>query len=403
MCSDWNKLAGSSKGDHSNAIALDPPGNILVAGRAGDAYGGETWEGGDDALLIKYDAAGNEIWAVQFGTAGADVIHGVGADSAGNVFVAGFFAEGVINGQPEIPNGTDNDGFVSKYDANGIHQWTQVFGSTANDTVGDLAVDMEGAVYVVGRAAASVNGLPFLGGPEDLLLIKYDKDGVEQWTRLWGSDGADAGFSVATDGMGAVYAVGYSGGEMDGETNSGNLDIMLVKYDSNGGRQWTRLLGTSTNDFGTGVAVDGAGGVFVAGHTLGVLPGQQSAGGLDVVVARYNPTGDLQWTYQAGSPENDYARRIAADGAGSIYVTGWTKGALPNQTSLGGDDMLLISLASDGAEVWTHQLGSSGTDQGLAITTGNEGGVYVSGLSDGDFETEVNTGNLEIAVVSICD
>ena len=402
MCAQWNKLTGSSNSDYSTAVALDPWGSILVAGGTAGSYGGQTWAGDYDALLIKYDAAGNEQWAVQFGDTGTDIIRGVGADAAGNIFVAGKFAGGSINGQLDL-GGTGNDGFVSKYDPDGNHQWTKVFGSSENEDVFDLTVDEDGAVYVVGVATASVNGETFLGGPQDLLLIKYDTDGALQWTRLWGSDGADIGYGVVADGMGAVYAVGYSQGEPDGQTNAGNLDIMLVKYDVGGARQWTRLHGTSANDFGRDVGLDGVGGVFVTGNTAAAFSGFQNQGGQDLVAAAFDTDGTHQWTYQLGTSGNDWGRGVAPDGLGAVYLAGYTDGALPNHSSLGGDDMIVLRLDTDGNEIWTQQLGSSEQDWGLAIAAGNGGGVYASGLSKGNFEGEVNSGGQEVAVVSICE
>lgn len=60
-------------------------------------------------------------------------------------------------------------------------------------------------------------------------------------------------YLVAVDSSsGSVYVTGYVAGELDGQTNAGSRDIALLKYDSLGVWQWTRLKGTTGNDFGYG-------------------------------------------------------------------------------------------------------------------------------------------------------
>jgi hypothetical protein len=64
---------------------------------------------------------------------------------------------------------------------------------------------------------------------------------------------------------------------------------------------WTRQLGTPGADYGTAVAVDGSGNAYIAGHTQGSLGGP-SAGGLDLVLAKYDASGAPLWTRQFGTP-----------------------------------------------------------------------------------------------------
>ena len=96
------------------------------------------------------------------------------------------------------------------------------------------------------------------------------------------------------DGSGNVYVTGYTNGGLDGNTSAGGSDIFLVKYDSAGTKQWTRQLGTASDDYGEGVAVDGSGNVYVTGGTLGGLDGNTSAGGADIFLVKYNSDGVKQ-------------------------------------------------------------------------------------------------------------
>jgi hypothetical protein len=119
-----------------------------------------------------------------------------------------------------------------------------------------------------------------------------DGGGVcRQWTQQLGSSANDKAWAVATDSQGNLYVAGSTFGDLDGNTNAGDYDMFLVKYDSTGAKQWVRQLGTSSNDEGHGVATDSQGNVYVAGETNGDLDAGTSAGGVDVFVVKYDGAG----------------------------------------------------------------------------------------------------------------
>jgi len=106
---------------------------------------------------------------------------------------------------------------------------------------------------------------------------------------------------VVTDSSGNVYVTGGTYGGLDGNNRAGNTDLFVVKYNSSGTKQWTKQLGTESNDFAIGVSTDSSGNVYVAGGTYGGLDGNTSAGVNDLFVVKYNSSGTKQWTNQLGS------------------------------------------------------------------------------------------------------
>ena len=68
----------------------------------------------------------------------------------------------------------------------------------------------------------------------------------------------------------------------------------------------SRQLARSSNDYAYGVAVDSSGNVYVAGGTNGGLDGNTNAGNTDLFVVKYNSSGTKQWTNQLGSSSPDY-------------------------------------------------------------------------------------------------
>ena len=88
----------------------------------------------------------------------------------------------------------------------------------------------------------------------------------------------------------------------------------------------------------------------MTGSTQGGLDGNSNAGLGDIFVVKYNSSGTKQWTKQLGSSSNDYARGISIDSSGTIYVTGGTGGGLDGNTNAGGEDSFLIKYNSSGTK-----------------------------------------------------
>ena len=108
-------------------------------------------------------------------------------------------------------------------------------------------------------------------------------NGSEQWTRQLGTSGVDQAWAIAADGTN-IYVVGSVRGALPGQTNpSGSDDAFVRKYDSNGVERWTRQFGTGDQEQAYGVAVD-ASGVYVTGRTTGSLV--QPAQGTDVFLRK---------------------------------------------------------------------------------------------------------------------
>jgi len=155
---------------------------------------------------------------------------------------------------------------------------------------------------------------------------------------------------VATDSSGNVYVTGDTYGGLDGNTNAGYNDLFVVKYNSSGTKQWTKQLGTSSTDLANGVATDSSGNVYVTGYTYGGLDGNTNAGEYDLFVVKYNSSGTKQWTKQLGTYGHELAYGVATDSSGNVYVAGYTYGGLDGNTSAGNRDLFVVKYNSDGVK-----------------------------------------------------
>ena len=149
------------------------------------------------------------------------------------------------------------------------------------------------------------------------------------------------------DKSGNIYLSAYTLGALSGNTFSGGSytgDAAILKYDSNGVRQWTQLLGSSSNEVGHSVSLDSHGNVYVSGYTQGGLDGNSNAGGDDIFIVKYTSGGVKQWTQQYGTSANESGNYLTIDGSDNIYVTGYTNGGLNGNTNLGNADIFLMKL-----------------------------------------------------------
>ena len=343
--------------------------------------------GGDGSM----DSPGSP-WAVTIqgvtavGTDSDETGRGIATDTAGNVYVTGI-TDGTLPGSP-VTNQGAYDFFLVKYNATGDNVWTRQMGSPNTEVVSGVAVDNAGNIYVAGYTGGTLPGSPTThrGGGFDLFLVKYNSAGENVWTRQMGSTKSDTASGVAVDSGGNIYVAGYTLGTLPGSptTNQGGTDLFLVKYDSTGENVWTRQMGSPFNDTVSGVAVDTAGNIYVAGYTSSTLPGSPTTnqGSDDLFLVKYNLAGDNVWTRQFGTPDIDDAMTVAVDTAGNIYVAGYTLGTLPGSptTNQGSDDLFLVKYNSAGDNVWTRQKGSPDDDDALAIAVDTVGNVYVTGV-----------------------
>ena len=206
--------------------------------------------------------------------------------------------------------------------------WPQQLGSSNSGTRGiSITSDFSDNVYVSGETYGDLDG-NISAGMWDLFVVKYNINGVKQWTRQLGTTGFEIGGSITSDFSGNVYVTGSTSGNLDGNTNAGSNDLFVAKYNSAGIKQWTRQLGTSFSDGGNGITSDSSGNVYVTGGTNGGLDGNTNAGSNDLFVVKYNSAGVKQWTQQMGSAGDEIGNGITSDSLGNVYVTGYATGGL---------------------------------------------------------------------------
>jgi uncharacterized delta-60 repeat protein len=345
----WIALLGGSGTDVGLGVTVDSAYNIIVCG-----YTESDGAGSNDFLIAKYNSSGTLQWDKTLGGSNNDYGFGVTVDSADNIIVCG---------QTASAGGGLGACLIAKYNSSGTLQWDKTLGGSGTDLANGVAVDSADNIIVCGRTASDG------AGGIDLLIAKYNSSGTLQWDKTLGGSSLDVGNGVTVDSADNIIVCGQTASDGDGAN-----ELLIAKYNSSGTLQWDKILGGTESDVATSVTVDSADNIIVCGQTA-----SDGAGGSDLLIAKYNSSGTLQWDKTLGGSGNDYGQGVAVDSANNIIVCGRTE-----SDGAGGFDFLIAKYNSSGTLQWDKTLGGSGNDVGYSVTVDSSYNIIVCGYTASD-------------------
>lgn len=238
-------------------------------------------------------------------------------------------------------------GFIPQFSWTQINvQWESRYDNAAGlDQAVDMVIDAAGNVYVTGD---SFDGTSF-----NIVTVKYNNQGVEQWVAEFDgtANDVDQAGGIVIDNNGDVFITGYT------YTGSGvDYDIVTEKYDgSNGSLMWSNTYtGTSNFDFSKDIAIDSQGDIYVTGQI------EVGSGDINMVMIKYANGGAFAWddTYNSSGSDFDSPVNVVVDNADDIYMVGYSEDG-GNET-----DYLIRKYNASGAIQWTQRYdNSNGPDE----------------------------------------
>jgi len=195
-----------------------------------------------------------------------------------------------------------------------------------------------------------------------------------------------------------------------------------------GGYRWHTFYGSADPDRAYGVVVDAAGSSYLVGRSRDTWNGpagqpplhdHAGVGTADIVVVKLDATGAYLWHTFFGSPNTDYGMAAALDGAGTLYVAGFSWGpwdgpaGQPPIHAYGGgtSEACVLKLDSAGTYQWHtfYGAGYQGTyDEGHGIAVDGAGNAYLAMKSDdtwngpsGELPKNPYVGGPDIGVVKL--
>ena len=337
---DWAVQAGYySSSDYSDNVAVDNSGNIIVTGYVDSTidFGGDyilNSFGACDIFVAKYDSIGNIMWAKHAGSKSYDYGYSVAVDKNGNIYVTGVYSDSANFDSNILYTGGGEDVFIAKYSSSGQLLWIRHGGGEYDDYSYGVTTDKQGNVIIIGGYEYDANfNSVYLHGPgiNNIFIVKYDSLGNILWAKNGGSNGYNLGESVVTDSQNDVIITGsISDTTTFGTSNIipiGSTDIMVAKYDASGNLIWIRHAGgAGYDDYGTDLSTDKNDNIYITGDFSGVASfgGIQvsSANNTDIFAAKYDMNGNPIWVKTESYDIYNYGGSICSDPAGNISVTG---------------------------------------------------------------------------------
>ena len=286
----WTRQFGTAGNDDGLGISIDLNNNVYVTGFVEGGIDGNVYAGGTDLFIAKYDINGNNQWIRQLGSRTNEYGRSISTDRNGNIFVTGE-TYGNLDGNTN--SGGITDLFIAKYDTNGTKQWTRQLGTKVKVDSNGITTDTNGNIYITGSAHGSFDKNIKAGAYPGFFIMKFDTDGIMQWAHQLNTDSWDSGNGITIDINGDIYITGYTDGSLDGKVEPYLWDLFVAKYDSNGTEKWVTQLDTRGGVYGFGITAD-TNGIYVTGYSGGTLDGSSNAGGDDLIIVKYNTNGVRQ-------------------------------------------------------------------------------------------------------------
>lgn len=287
----WVRRYRGGAFNNAHAIAVEGAGDVYVTGQSQGALGM------NDFATVKYNTAGVEQWVDRYDGGFIDSARAIALDGAGHVYVTGLSC----NNQPCL----DSDATTIKHDAaSGHRMWVADYDNGGrDDSANAIALDGAGNVHITGSSQNSTD--------HDYITVKYNPSGSPLWSARYdsGSGGFDFARAIGTDPSGNVVVTGGSDG-----------DYATVKYDPAGNTLWARRFNSGRGcqaggqDEATALAIDPSGNIYVIGFETGFF--------INYDTVKYDPNGNVVWVAQFDGGSHDTGQDVALDGAGNIFVTG---------------------------------------------------------------------------------
>ncbi len=240
--------------------------------------------------------------------------------------------------------------------------WTRTYGGINGDNGYSVQQTSDGGFIIVGTTSS------YGAGSSDIYLIRTDSDGDTLWTRTYGGDSAEVGFSIQqTNDNGFVIV---------GSTKTASAEsCYLIRTNSNGDTLWTKMYGGSSSieyiEQATSVQQTSDGGFILIGAHLS-----------DVYLIRTDAIGDTLWTKMYGGNSFEFGTTIRQTTDEGFIIAGYTYSTL-----FGDLDVYLIRTNSNGDTLWTRTYGGIGDDAGKSVHQTTDGGFIITGITDSFTDT----------------
>ncbi len=252
-----------------------------------------------------------------------------------------------------------------KTDEHGRQQWFQSYGGIGDDKGNEVVQANDGTYAIIGQTSSMGNG------EEDVLLIKTNDKGKELWRKSFGGPFNDRGLSITLANDGGYILIGRT--EV---INNEKANVYLIKTDKDGNLLWEKTFGGDNLDIGESVIETKEGDIIIVGHTQSfatIDPNNPVISSIssDIYFIKTNALGEVLVEETFGNIEQDIAYDVIETPEGNFALTGVTTD---------NSDAYLLLVDKNGKELWSKSYGGTFEEIGYSIDLTNDGGFIIAGF-----------------------
>jgi len=276
----------------------------------------------------------------------------------GNSFDKAYSVQQTTDGGYIVAGYTDRywiyDVCILKLDSNENLVWQKTFGGNGNDEAYSIQQTTDGGYIVAGYTDS------FGAGNLDVYILKLNSDGSLAWQKTFGGNGDDEAYSIQQTTDGGYIVAGYTD-----SFGAGSYDVYILRLNSDGSLAWQKTFGGNSRDEAYSIQQTTDGGYIVAGYT-----------GLGVYILKLDSNENLVWgkTFGGGLDDKAYSIQQTTDGGYIVAGYTWSFGT-------GSDDAYVLKLNSDGSLAWQKTFGGNRDDKAYSVELTTDGGYIVAGYT----------------------
>jgi gliding motility-associated-like protein len=392
--------------------------NNIASSGAHQNYYNAGWD--YDSFFTKLNSDGTRVWGTYYGGGYADRINQIRVSNNDNVYIGGetlsktnITTFGSHQQNAGDPDWNGYDGFLVKFDNNGIRQWGTYYGDLNDERINSLIIDSNEKIYISGETRSDKN-IATNGSyqpnytnqgqyPYDGFIAKFNSNGVREWGTYCGGNNRDAILDSKLDSNGDLIFLGITNSTSGiatpnsyQEMNNG-LDGFLVKFDTNGNRIWGTYFGGNSDDLFFNLGIDASDNLYCFGQTYSTINISTTGVFQEIYksnqlnhsgcIFKLNPNGFKTW----GSYFFPETLGGSVSKTGNVYFTGRVENgfdATPNSyqdqpiSSNSGTDSYLVKLNTNGQREWATYFGGEMADNAYITEVGDNSNIYLAGITN---------------------
>lgn len=288
------------------------------------------------------------------------------------------------------------DCWMTKLVSNCNIQWRKCIGGTKADTGKYAIQDSNGKYLIIGSTESNDGDFSSNAGGSDFFFIRTDLNGIFELTKTFGGSGNDVPVSIIQVSDGYIIIGNSTSTTLSGSNNNGASDILVIKVDNSGTQQWTKFYGGSNDDFAISAILTADNNILISGtsnSSNGDLTGNK--GGSDFWLLKIFNSGNIQWSKNYGGSGNETGGRVVEmKNVNNYFMIGTTNSNNGDISSpKGGKDVFVIRTNSTGSLVTSKTFGGSSDDEGYTINLTASNDLLCSGkTSSNNIDVSGNNG-----------